>query len=127
MEKILLEGRVEDFKNKYSKNFSAEQLTRIIDLILPKYLNWVGKSINTINFDQNLQTINDALKKFDKISSNLTKTDLYQYKSVDELVDELKKYEEKQRRNAQKVKGGNLVYDDDRFYVVNPLTHDASC
>jgi hypothetical protein len=127
MEKILLEGRVEDFKNKYSKNFSSEQLKRIIDLILPKYLNWVGKSINTIDFDQNLQTINDALKKFDKISSNLTKTDLYQYKSVDELVDELKKYEEKQRRNAQKVKGGNLVYDDDRFYVVNPLTHEASC
>jgi hypothetical protein len=127
MQNFLNEGRVEDFSVKYSKNFSQEQLQRIISLISPKFLNWVGKNLDKINFDTNLQTTNDYLKKFEKISSNLAKTDLYQYQSLTELVEEINKYEDRQRRNTQKVKGGNLVYEDNRFYVVNPLTHDASC
>jgi cell division protein FtsB len=127
MQNFLNESRVDDFRVKYSKNFSQEQLQRIINLISPKFLNWVGKNLDKINFDAYLQTTNDYLKKFEKFSTNLPKTDLYQYQSLTELVEELNKYEDRQRRSSQKVKGGNLVFEDDRFYVVNPLTHDASC
>ena len=51
---LLLEGRKEDFLSKYSKKFSNEQLNRIADLIIPKYLDWAGKAIDAINFDDNL-------------------------------------------------------------------------
>jgi hypothetical protein len=36
-------------------------------------------------------------------------------------------YDNKARRTVRKVEGGNVVYDDSRFFVVNPLTQASSC
>ena len=124
---ILKEGRVDDFKNKFKDKFTPENINQLVSQVQPKYLNWVGKVFDNINFDQNIKRLIDSLNYFTKISSNLAKTDINQYVSFGELVNELNEYDTKVRRNVKKVKGGNIVYEDNRFFVVNPLTYEASC
>ncbi len=125
--KIIAEGRKEDFIKKYSNKFPKNQLDTIVNSVKPKYLDWVGKNIDQIGFDERLQKLLPALANFEKISSNLPLTDLYQYKSIDQLISSLTEYNNRKRRDIKKVKGGNVVYDDGRFFIVNPLTHDSSC
>ena len=125
--KLIQEGRVDDFKAKYSQKFGAENVNKIIKSVPQKYLDWVGKHMDGVNFDENLSKIQTALDKFQKVSSNLPITDIYQYKSVGQLFSALTDYDSRQRRVVKKVDGGNVVYDDGRFFVVNPLTHQSSC
>jgi TolA-binding protein len=125
--KLIKEGRVEDFKSKYGQKFLPANSDRIVTNVSPKFLNWVGKTFDTINFEENFAKLVAALKKFEKISSNLPKTDINQYGGLTELLTSLSEYENKSRRNVRKVQGGNVVYEDDRFFIVNPLTHEASC
>ena len=125
--KIIQEGRVDDFKNKYTQKFGGDNVNKIVNSVPQKYLDWVGKNLDGVNFDENISKVSDALNKFEKISSNLPVTDLFQYKSVGQLLSAISEYEGRQRRNVKKVEGGNVVYDDGRYFVVNPLTHESSC
>jgi len=124
---ILQESRLSDFKTKYTQKLGAENVDKIAKEIPPKYLEWVGKVLDSINFDENFAKVNEAIKIFDKIYSNLPITDLYQYKTAGQLLSTLSDYDNKQRRTVRKVEGGNVVYEDDRFFVVNPLTYESSC
>lgn len=125
--KLIQEGRVDDFRAKYSQKFGGDNVTKIVNSIPPKYLDWVGKNLDMVNFDETFQKLSNALNKFDKFSSNLPITDLFQYKSVGQLLSAISEYETRQRREVKKVEGGNVVYDDGRYFVVNPLTHESSC
>jgi hypothetical protein len=125
--KLIQEGRVDDFKSKYSQKFGGENVNKIVKSVPQKYLDWVGKNLDVVNFNDTIAKVTDALNKFEKISSNLPITDLMQYKSVGQLLSALSEYEVRQRRNVNKVEGGNVVYDDGRYFVVNPLTHESSC
>ena len=125
--KLIQEGRVDDFRNKYTQKFGGENISKIISAVPQKYLDWVGKNLDAINFEEGLQKLSQGLQKFDKVSTNLPITDLYQYKNVGQLLSALSEYEGRQRREVKKVEGGNVVYDDGRFFVVNPLTHESSC
>ena len=125
--KLIKEGRVEDFKTKYSQKFSPEQLSKITNNVSPKFLNWVGKTFDSINFNSNFQDLVVKLREFEKISSNLPKTDINSYKNLTELNQALNDYANRPRRDTRKVEGGNVVYEDDRFFIVNPLTHQSSC
>ena len=124
---IILENRIDDFKNTYSRKYTPEQLKKIIDLIPQKFLMWVGKNFDSVNFNENFPPLQNALNTFVKIGSNLPQTDLNEYKNVGELIEAIKDYEGKARRDVKKVEGGNVVYEDPRFFVVNPLTHQSSC
>jgi hypothetical protein len=124
---IIQESRLSDFKTKYIQKLGAENIEKIAKEIPPKYLEWVGKVLDSINFDENFAKVNDAIKIFDKIYSNLPITDLYQYKSAGQLLGAISEYSNKQRRTVRKVEGGNVVYEDERFFVVNPLTYKSSC
>jgi hypothetical protein len=124
---ILQESRLSDFKTKYTQKLGAENVDKIAKEITPKYLEWVGKVLDSINFDENFAKVNEAIKIFDKIYSNLPITDLYQYKSAGQLLGAISEYSNKQRRTVRKVEGGNVVYEDERFFVVNPLTYKSSC
>ena len=124
---MITEGRVEDFKSKYGQKFTPANADRIVANVSPKFLNWIGKTFDAINFEENFTKLVAALNKFEKISSNLPKTDINQYGGLTELLTSLSEYESKSKRNIRKVQGGNVVYEDDRFFIVNPLTHDASC
>ena len=125
--KLIQEGRVDDFKAKYSQKFGGQNVNNIVSSVPQKYLDWVGKNLDVVNFNDTIGKLTDALNKFEKISSNLPITDLMQYKSVGQLLSALSEYEVRQRRNVNKVEGGNVVYDDGRYFVVNPLTHESSC
>jgi len=125
--KLIKEGRVEDFKSKYGQKFTPENADRIVANVSPKFLNWIGKTFDAINFEENFTKLVAALKRFEKISSNLPKTDINQYNGLTELLTSLLEYESKSKRNIRKVQGGNVVYEDDRFFIVNPLTQEASC
>lgn len=125
--KLIQEGRVDDFKAKYGNKFSPEQLKRIIDSVPHKYLLWVGKTFDGINFEENFPKLYNSLNKFTKLSTNLPKTDINQYQSLDELVNAISVYENRDRRDVKKVEGGNVVYDDGKLFVVNPLDYNASC
>jgi hypothetical protein len=125
--KLIQEGRVDDFKSKYGQKFVPNILNDITSKIKPKYLLWVGKVFDTINFEENFPNLVDAINKFDKISNNLPKTDINQYQNLSELLDVINIYENRNRRDVKQVEGGNVVFDDGRFFVVNPLDHKASC
>lgn len=88
---------------------------------------WSGKVLDNISFEDNFRKLNELIKKFDKLSSNLPKTDINQYSSIQELSDALEKYENRQRRNVKKVEGGNVVFNNNRYFIVNPLTLENSC
>ena len=125
--KLIKEGRVEDFKSKFGQKFTPANADRIVANVSPKFLNWVGKTFDSIDFNSNFQDLVLKLREFDKISSNLPKTDINSYKSLSELYQALNDYANRPRRQARKVEGGNVVYEDDRFFIVNPLTQEASC
>jgi hypothetical protein len=125
--KILLENRIDDFKAKYRTKFNQEQIDRIIQNVSQKYLMWVGKIFDSINFNSNFNDLVIKLREFDKISSNLPLTDINSYNNLEQLAKALFDYANRPRRQVKKVEGGNVVYDDNRFFVVNPLTHQASC
>ena len=124
---IILENRIDDFRNTYSRKYTPEQLKKIIDLIPQKFLMWVGKNFDSVNFNENFPSLQNALNTFVRIGSNLPQTDLNEYKNVGQLIEAIKDYEGKARRDVKKVEGGNVVYEDPRFFVVNPLTHQSSC
>lgn len=124
--KLIQEGRVDDFKTKYGQKF-GEKTNEIISNVPHKFLDWIGKNLDNINIEENLPKVIQGLKKFEKISSNLPITDLYQYKSLGQLLSALSEYEQKIRRQVKPVNGGNVVYDDGRYFIVNPLTLDSSC
>lgn len=124
---LILENKADEFKAKYGRKFNEVQTQKILDNIPQKYWDWVGKKFDAIEFDNNFQSLVQNIKDFDKISSNLPKTDINAYQSVQELKDTLKDYANKPRREYQQFEGGNIVYDDKNFFVVNPQTHQASC
>jgi hypothetical protein len=125
--KIILENRIDDFKSAYSRKYTPEQLKKIIDLIPQKFLMWVGNNFDSVNFNENFPSLQNALNTFVRIGSNLPQTDLNEYKNVGQLIEAIKDYEGKIRREVKKVGGGDVVYEDPRFFVVNPLTHQSSC
>jgi hypothetical protein len=123
----ILEGRVDDFKLKFGKKFSPQNLEKIVKTIAPKYLSWVGKVFDDVAFDSKFKDLVGALKRFETISTNLPLTDINQYKTMDELINTIKTYDNRVRRDVKEVKGGKVVYDDGRFFVVNPLNYESSC
>ena len=84
--KIIQEGRVDEFKSKYAQKFTPENANKIAGSVAPKFLEWVGRVFDGINFDENFPNLVNALEKFEKISSNLPRTDINQYKSFGELI-----------------------------------------
>ena len=63
--KILVEGRVEDFENKYTQKYGAQNVQRIVNMVIPKYLDWVGRNFDAVNFDENYGKLVAALNNFD--------------------------------------------------------------
>jgi len=131
--KILLESRESDFRDMFSKKFKPEQIEMIINLSneLPggsKFLTFLGKSLpDTIGEGLLNGKVKDILKKFVSIGPNLEKKDINQYQTIAELNTAIDAYENRIRRSVQTIEGADLIYEDDRFTVVAPLTTKASC
>ena len=49
--KILLVGKVDDFKTKYTQKFGGENVDKILGAVSQKYLDWIGKNFDVVNFE----------------------------------------------------------------------------
>lgn len=130
---LIFEGREDDFRATYVNKFSPEKLEAIINMSndVPggnKFLTFLGKVLpNTVSQGILDDTVKPILKKFVAIGSNLEIKDINQYKTFAELNDAINQYENRIRREVQTIEGADLVYEDERFTVVAPLTTKASC
>jgi len=130
---LLLEGREEDFKTTYGKKFSPEKLDAIIKMVneIPngsKFLTFLGRVLPQTVPDGLLdEKVKVTLKKFVSIGSNLQIKDINQYKTFAELYSAIEEYETRIRRTVKSIEGADIVYENDQFTVVAPLTTAASC
>ena len=129
---ILSEGRRDDFVNKYRNKFSNEELKKIIMLsqnLSPnnKFLMFLGNVMPTQNFDENLSKAQKAIESFIKYQQALEEKDINKYQSLEDIIKAIDAHENKVRREVKEVEGADVVYEDDRFTVVTPKTHKASC
>jgi len=129
---ILSEGRRDDFVNKYRNKFSNEELKKIIMLsqnLSPnnKFLMFLGNVMPTQNFDENLSKAQKAIESFIKYQQALEEKDINKYQSLEDIIQAIDAHENKVRRKVKEVEGADVVYEDDRFTVVTPKTHKASC
>ena len=132
LSQVLLEGRKEDFLSKYRTKFKPEDIKKIFLLSRDlssnqKFLNFLGKVISSNNVDEDLVKSKIAIEKFIKYQKNLEQKDINQYDSLKDIQDAIDKHENRIRRNVKEVDGADIVYEDDRFTVVTPKTHEASC
>lgn len=142
--KILIEGRVEDVLNKHFSGTSpGSYLEKVYYTeIVPgsaeinpnhKYLDWIAKNWSPSDvseggaIEHNLKEILLAVSKFDNQSQRLEVKDLNQYRDINQLFDALKKVGETARRTVDITDDVEKVYEDNRFVVVVPKTHTASC
>jgi hypothetical protein len=91
-------------------------------------LTFLGKVLpNTVGQGILDDTVKPVLKKFVAIGPNLEIKDINQYKTFAELNTAIQKYENRIRRSVETIEGADLVYEDDTFTVIAPLTTKASC
>jgi hypothetical protein len=132
LRKVLTESRESDFKDKYQTKFADQDMESIIKMVktLPngtKFLDFAGRTMPTAFDEEQLDKVQELLRKFVSVGPNLTITDINQYDDLTDLETELKKHENKIRRQVQAIEGANVVYEDDKYTIVNPLTYNASC
>jgi hypothetical protein len=136
---LLFEGKVDDFKkifkDKYTTPEQMDAIIRVSSEIDPKhkYLIWLAKSLtkpvfnNEIAFAEELANAQELLMKFNRMGSNLPIKDISQYKSLSELAEAIKIYENRIRRTIKKVDGADIIYDDDEYTIIHPKEYKASC
>ena len=126
-EHILIESRVDDFKNLLRKKFSIDYVLKIVNRDTSKNhknLMWIGKILMT-EPDINDENLFKNLEIFNKVGGS---TDLYSFKDYGTFLDFLeKRSKEVQMGKMAQIKAGTTTLNNDkRWLVVAPQTHDAS-
>jgi len=142
---LLTENRVSQVKEKYNIPSQVwEPMVTGSAAIAKnqKYLDWIAKQwegmVSTPSKVQQQRiegnvwtgTLNGLLttiEAFDRVRPNLKKKDLYQYRDRQEVIDSLEDYKLDKTRNIETHKESEVVYEDNRFKVVVPQSHTASC
>jgi hypothetical protein len=132
LSQVLLEGRKDEFLSKYREKFKPEDIKKIFLLSRDlssnqKFLNFLGKVISPESVNDDLMKAKIAIEKFIKYQKNLEEKDINQYDTLKDISDAISKHENKVRRDVKEIDGADVVYEDDRFTVVSPKTHEASC
>jgi len=130
---LILEGRKEDLKKKYSNKFDEETLNWILNIsdlvdFNHKYTDFLLRVVDpkidaTADY---VDIIIDNLKLFDKYQSKLEKKDINQYKDVIELENSLKPFQEKEKEKELESQS-KKIYEKGDFVVIQPKTEEASC
>ena len=128
---LLVENRISRVKEKYNVPLDIwDQMVRGSGAIAnnQKYLEWIARDyMNSVaQNDLYLEMVLDAVKTFDRKRNNLKVKDLYSYDSYNDLNDALNNLKKRQRV-IKTHEQSEVVYEDDRFKVVVPESHDASC
>ena len=132
LSQVLSESRKDDFLNMFRDKFSDEQIKKVFSLsrqLAPnqKFLSFLGNVIPNENFEYSLSKAEKVVEKFIKYQQALETRDINQFKSLDDIISAINNHENKVRRTVKSVDGADVVYEDDRFTVVTPQTHKASC
>jgi hypothetical protein len=173
VEKLLLEGRVENVKKKYPQPTwdVIDELVEVDPSSNNKYLDWMAKTYleKTIQWfkdnasdrgsyhswtldqvpdtsedprwgenplwrnvrssisDNNVRELRDNLEHFHKNPSKYEIKDINQFKSQKEFDDAVEIAKQKLSRKEMKETGVDKVFEDDRFILMMPKTHKASC
>ena len=155
LDKILLEGRVEDAKNLLSKTY--DDMDYVEDIVGDfveddpsgnnKYLMWMVKAVQEehMNVTDIIELVTDYHKLLPKITNALAvkvfgaeadSNAIVSPKSIDsyqtaedlyKIVDAAKQVESRKEVATQAKSGANKIYEDERWLVVRPDTRDASC
>ena len=142
---LLTEDRVSQVKEKYNIPSQVwEPMVAGSAAIAKnqKYLEWIAKQwegmVSTPSKVQQQRiegnvwtgTLNGLLttiEEFDRRRLQLKKKDLYQYRDRQEVIDALDDYKLERVRNIKTHEESEVVFEDDRFKVVVPQSHTASC
>ena len=132
LSQVLLEGRKDDFLRKFRDKFDQEQMKEIFLVsrgLSPnqKFLMFLGNVIRPDNFKGDVEKAKNAVEKFIKYQQVLDKKDINQYDSLSDIVDAINAHENKARRTVDEREDADVVYEDDRFTVLSPKTHQSSC
>lgn len=173
VEKLLLEGRVEDVKKRYPQPTwdVIDELVEIDPSSNNKYLDWMAKtylgrtiqwfkdnasdresyynwtldqvpdtsedprwrqnplwrSVRNSISDSTVRELRDNLEHFHKNPSKYEIKDINQFKSQKEFDDAVEIAKQKLSRKEMKETGVDKVFEDDRFILMMPKTHKASC
>lgn len=171
IENLLLEGRVENIKNKYPEP-TWEEIDKLVaidpsptnkflewttKMFLPKTIKWfkentgtgwrswrieevpddakdprwrenysISRNFTTLGSDT-LSELKDNLEHFFKNPSKYEIKDINQFKTIKEFEDAVEVAKQKLSRKEQKETGVDKVFEDDRFMLLMPKTHKASC
>jgi hypothetical protein len=175
VEKLLVEGRVEDIKKKWPNNSWGviDKLVETDPSKTNKFLEWMVKnymngrtikwfkdnagetgryyswtledvpdtsedprwedsyslrvSTETNISDSKLKDLKDNLEHYFKNPSKYEIKDINQFKSAKEFEDAVEIAKQKLSRKEMKETGIDKVFEDDRFILMMPKTHKASC
>jgi len=127
---ILLEGRKDDFLKKFKEKFTNDELKSIFLLSRDlasnhKYLMFLGNSLKSGSIDIN--KTKEVIENFIRYQKVLPVKDIYLYDEISDIQDAIDAHENKVRRDVKELDGAKQIYEDERFVVVTPETHDASC
>ena len=134
---LLLEGRKEDILKKYGID---EETTDIINYFSDKdpsdnnkYLEWMFKNWAGLGKNRDYSPLDtevvDVIELFHQNVQRVKNKDINSY-SFKELEETVKEAEEKRKMSELKKeakKQKNVIYDDDRWFVVSPHSWKASC
>lgn len=128
---LLVENRISRVKEKYNVPLDVwDQMVTGSGAIAnnQKYLEWIARDYmnSVVQNDLYLEMVLNAVETFDRKRNNLTKKDLYSYTDYNQLTQALDNLKERQRV-IDTHEQSEVIYEDDRFKVVVPESHDASC
>ena len=142
---LLTEDRISQVKEKY--DIPAEVWENMVSGSAAiaknqKYLEWIARVWrDRVSTPESIETqareghiwsgvLNGTLstiEEFDRLRPNLKNKDLYQYRNRQDVIDALEDYKLERTRNINTHKESEVVFEDDRFKVVVPKSHTASC
>ena len=127
---VLLEG-IKSARELYSNEIGEEDFNKLAEIDISKtkkYINWICKQyLNNVDINR----LKDNISKFDLMANrNLIKNkDINYYKNIEELEDIIEKSPDKSKvdikKQIKKTKA-NIILDNDHYFIVEPLTWEAS-
>ena len=115
------EGEVVDLDKMMSKPITKDFLESLKDNILCFHQN--VDRISAKNVDQMIDKISEVTADFDESKIKSNPKDINSYPYLGALVGVCEFFEELKPKTASRIK----LYEDSRWLVVVPLTHNASC
>lgn len=125
LEELILEGRVEDVKSKYP---GYEEYIDYLSSVDPsgnnKYLDWMMKMVSDHRAGS---TVIDGVTYFHNNLHRFEQKDINQFKKWSDFQEARTKAETVQSRKELKEQGAEKIFENDRYLVIRPKTHQASC